>query len=316
MSGINITVVNLNPCIDWQCAVSEYTHGGLNRVRRTREDVAGKGINVAVALKNLGFDPLCTGFLFAENGTLLTSRLNALGVRHDFIETDGAIRVNIKLYEESSGIMTEFNQPGAFVVEHAQKMLLKKIKSLCEQDTGILVLSGSRPQGVASDFYAKICNIWKGKVFLDTEGEALMVALNTAPPYAIKPNRFELESTFGVKLPAPKDIADFCRSNIISHVVKIICVSLGADGAVIVTRAQARYCPALNVQPKGVAGAGDAMVAGMVYALASGLPEEEFLPNAMAAAAASVILEGTQMCTFQSFTEMLKKMPLPIPLYC
>ena len=267
-------------------------------MRCTRSDVAGKGINVAVALKNLGHDPLCTGFNFAENGALLTEHLDALGVRHDFIETGGAIRENMKLYEETTGIMTEFNQPGAFVSENAQNELLNKIKSLRTKDN-ILILSGSRPEGVSADFYVKICDMWSGRVFLDTEGEAL----KNAKPFAIKPNLFELESTFGVKLKETTEIVSFRREKIASH-VKIICVSMGAEGAVLVTPKNSFFCPALKIQAKGVAGAGDAMVAGLVHALIHNLPEEEFLPVAMSAAAASVVLDGTQMCTLEGFNEM------------
>jgi len=308
MRKTEIVTVNLNPCIDWVCIVPEYTHGGLNRVRRVRSDVAGKGINVAVALKNLGLEPLCVGFNFSENGFLLTEKLDALGVRHDFIETDGAIRVNMKLYEESTDIMTEINQPGAFASEEIQTKLLKKIKSL-DSEKGILVLSGSRPEGVAADFYAQICKLWSGKIFLDTEGEALKCALETGLSFALKPNLYEIESTFGVICSNSAEIVSFCREKLFVGKVKVICVSMGKDGAVLVTRDNAFFCPALNVQAKGLAGAGDAMVAGLVYAIVKNLSEEEFLPTAMATAAASVILEGTQMCTLEGFTNMLKIMP-------
>jgi 1-phosphofructokinase len=294
-------IVNLNPCIDWQCTVPQVVHGGLNRVKRTRADIAGKGINVAAALKNLGHDPLCTGFNFAENGALLTQRLDTLGVRHDFIEAEGAVRVNMKLYEESTGIMTEFNQSGAFVSENAQNELLEKIKNFKREDD-ILVISGSRPEGVSADFYARICGAWRGRIFLDTEGEALIRALESAELFALKPNLFELESTFGVKLKTPREIADFCRERLISRGVKIVCVSMGAEGAVLVTSENAYFCPALDISAKGVHGAGDAMVAGLIHA--DKLPEEELLPSATAAASATVILEGTQMCTLEGFSEM------------
>jgi len=120
----------------------------------------------------------------------------------------------------------------------------------------------------------------------------------------MKPNLFELESTFGVTFSNPEEIISFCRKNFLSQ--KIICVSMGKDGAVLVTRDNAFFRAALDVPAKGLAGAGDAMVAGLVYALAKNLQEEEFLPTAMATAAASVILEGTQMCTHEGFLEMFK----------
>ena len=300
-----IFVVNLNPSIDRHCVVEKYTHGGLNRIRVVREDIAGKGINVVVALKNLGAQPFCTGFNFSENGATLTQYLDEHGVRHDFVETSGAIRTNVKLLEESTGIMTELNAPGAFVCENSQEIFFEKIKNFATDESAFLVISGSRPQGVAAHFYARLCEIWRGRVLLDTEGEALLAALSAAPPFLIKPNLFELTSTFGVKLKLPEEIANFCVKKILPYGVKIVCVSMGASGAVLVTPTGTFHSPALKVQARGVAGAGDAMVAGLAFALAENFPQEKLLPAAMAAAAASVMLEGTQMCTRGDFENMM-----------
>ncbi|MCL1844350.1 MAG: 1-phosphofructokinase family hexose kinase, partial [Defluviitaleaceae bacterium] len=298
VARMKIITVNLNPCIDWQYSVQNFTHGGLNRVRRTREDIAGKGINVAIALKNLGASPLCTGFNFAENGGLLTSKLDACGISHDFIEVPGAIRTNIKMYEESTGEMTELNQPGAFVPEEFQEKLLCKLKNF--DKNAILVLSGSRPQGVPADFYAKICRDRSGTIFLDTEGEALRLAIETGKIFAVKPNLFELEALGG------KTFSKVSPQNL----PKLVCISMGADGAVMVTQGGETFAPALDVEVRGVAGAGDAMVAGMVYALATGAPQEDFLRYAVAAAAASVALDGTQMCTREGFDKMRNKISM------
>ncbi|MCL1877936.1 MAG: PfkB family carbohydrate kinase, partial [Defluviitaleaceae bacterium] len=249
---MKVITVNLNPCIDWQYFVQKYTHGELNRVRRTREDIAGKGVNVAVALKNLGTTPICTGFNFAENGEILTKKLDEIGVQHDFIEVPGAIRTNIKLYEESTGEMTELNQPGAFVSEDFQKKLLRKLKTFWQNGARVLVLSGSRPEGVSADFYAKICENWDGAVFLDTEGEALRLAVETGRVFAIKPNLFELEGLggetfFEKKVPPPlfkKTVVEFCEEKIFVHGVRHVCVSMGADGAIMVTPDGAVFAPA------------------------------------------------------------------------
>lgn len=301
-----ITVVSLNPSYDWQYSVPNFAYGGLNRVACTRKDIGGKGINVCVALNNLGLNPLCTGFNFNENGDFLTSQLDNLNVKHDFINVNGAVRVNIKLYEGSSNTMTELNQQGSLVTGADIDSLCLKIEAHSHENN-TLVLSGSRPQGVGANFYAQLCKTWKGKVFLDTDGEALKTALKTAAPYAIKPNLFELESTFDVKLKTPKDIATFCKENIITNGVSIVCVSMGSDGAVLVTINGAWFCPALKLETKGVQGAGDSMVAGLLYALYNRLPENEYLSSAMAAASASVILDGTAMCGLNDFNKMFGK---------
>ena len=322
---MSITVVSLNPSIDWQLTTQDFVYGGLNRVEMGGRYASGKGINVAVALKNLGLDPLCTGFNYRDNGEFVAGALDDHGVRHDFVMADGAVRVNIKLHD-AAGTMTELNQPGCHVSDTAlfefnEKMmttakkasLLHRRKSLARGP--FLVLSGSLPAGVPVDIYRRLCVVWPGVVVLDAEGEALKQALaGSSPPYCIKPNLFELESCFGVKLSSVDKIAAFCRDLLREYGIGVICVSLGADGAVLVTASAALYMPGLDLDVRGVQGAGDAMVAGLVYGLYSGAAEAELLCMASAAAAASVEREGTLMCTGADFKRFLAGMPMPVLL--
>lgn len=310
-----ITIVNLNPCIDWQYHVPAFTYGGMNRVRRTYESAASKGTNVAVVLKNLGQAPFCIGFNFDDGGGKLTKKLDSLDIHHSFESVEGAVRVNIKLYDDSTGEMTELNQPGEFVPEIYVQKLEEKVTVLSGEygEDGILVLSGSLPAGVQKNIYARLLTLWAGKVFLDAEGDVLRLALERGrKPYAIKPNLFELESTFDVKLATPKNIADFCHTCDILQNIPVICVSIGAEGAVLVTPTASYFSPGLNVDVRGVQGAGDSMVAGLIHGVLSQVAAPELLRYAVAAASASVTLNGTDLCTRAGFGTMLKNVPHPV----
>ena len=310
-----ITIVNLNPCIDWQYSVSQFTPGGLNRVCRTYQGVGGKGINVAIALKNLGKlnnISSCIGFNFSNGGEKVTQKFNALNIPHNFITVEGDVRVNIKLYDGATGTMTELNQPGDIVPAFCVNKLLDDISKISQTNkNGILVLSGSLPGGVSEDIYATATNLWVGKVFLDTSGEVLKAVLKSEKkPYAIKPNLFELESTFGVKLSTPQDVVQFCKKNIAG--VELICVSMGADGAILVTPQASYFCPALDVTVRGVQGAGDSMVAGIICGILENVSDAELLRYAVAAATASIIRDGTSLCERTDFEKMLKDLPLQL----
>jgi len=307
---MKITVVNLNPSIDWQMATQSFVYGGLNRVVPEGKYPAGKGISVCGALVNLGYPVFCTGFNYRENGSFITDALDKWQVSYDFITVEGAVRTNIKLYDTTKGTMTELNQPGRFVPESAITLLFEKLSIL---DQELLILSGSMPVGVPSDTYKKICDLWQGQIILDAEGEALRLALEgDKPPYCIKPNLYELEHSFGVKLPTREKIVAFCKDLIKNHQIEMICVSMGADGVMLVTATAAFFLPALDVHVKGVQGAGDALVAGIAYGITQGKPEPELLKIAAAAATASVIREGTLMCTREDYEFFLARMPIPI----
>ena len=312
---MDAVVVNLNPCIDMQLTTPEFRYGGLNRVQVAGRYAAGKGINVAMALKNLGASPICMGINYHENGEIITDALDNSGVSHDFVTVSGAVRTNIKLYDAATDTMTELNQPGAFVPDNTASRLCEKINNhrsaipgYDEKCSSILVLSGSMPAGVPVDIYRQLCTNWPGRVILDAEGEALLLALKCdKPPFCIKPNLFELTSSFGVTLATKEEIAAFCRELIKTYGVRLICVSMGTDGALLVSEPTMFYSPALDLTVQGIQGAGDAMVAGLCYGLLHNAPEEELLKMAQAAAAASVVREGTLMCTQEGFLRYLEE---------
>jgi len=330
---MSIVVVSLNPSIDWQLTAHSFVYGGLNRVQAVGRYASGKGINVCAALKNMGLDLLCVGFNYQENGDIITNALDEWDVCCDFVTVNGEVRTNIKLYDAATCKMTEFNQPGGNVSNEALEKFCCKIESLknTQSNDSILVLSGSLPQGVPADIYQRLCKLWPVIVILDAEGEPLCKALEgDRPPFCIKPNLFELENSFGVKLASKEDIIDFCHKLLEIYGVAnpknkaslqanasglgMICVSMGAEGAVLVTSSSVYYLPGMELEVRGVQGAGDAMVAGLVYGLKSGASDAELLKMASAAAAASITREGTQMCTGTDFEKFLKTMPKPIEI--
>ena len=166
-------VLSLNPAMDWQYHTPTFTYGGLNRVACTYQGVGGKGINVAIALKNLGMNPHCVGINFTNGGEQVTAALDSHHIPHNFVNVPGKVRVNIKLYDDNK-TMTELNQPGDCVPPSAIEALIAQVKGLPE---GILILAGSLPQGCPPDIYTTLTRVYRGKVVLDAEGFALTHAL-------------------------------------------------------------------------------------------------------------------------------------------
>jgi 1-phosphofructokinase len=298
-----IMTVTLNPCIDKTLTIASFTHGGMNRVIHERQDIAGKGINVSAALAGLGCESVCTGFNYADNGVLVMEYLDGLGIAYNFISVPGTVRTNIKLFEQDTQVMTEINQSGAYVSPGSVEALLAFIK---KEQPEWLVLSGSRPQGIAADIYARILEQSAGYTILDTEGEALRLGLSCVKkPFLIKPNLYELENAFNVHLPTHRDISEFCNGLLGGGLV-YVCVSMGKDGALLIGAEGTFFAEAPDIPVRGTQGAGDSMVAGFLWGLAQNLGAGELLRCAVAAASASVVREGTLLCEGEGFTKMLK----------
>lgn len=300
-----ILTVTLNPCIDKTIYLDILETGGYNRVKSTRIDVAGKGLNVSTVLNHLGEDTLCMGLNFRNNGTLLERTVNNRGLKHHFVYADGSIRTNIKLFEQASHTMTEINEAGPCVSSSVIDRLVDEIDARLEH-THILVLSGSIPPGVPADIYQRLIRMAHRKdvkTVLDTAGEPFALGLREKP-FLIKPNGVEFEQTFRQELKSGKTPLEIARS-VIDSGVSYLCISLGEDGALLLDREHTYRAKALPVEAKGLTGAGDSMVAGMCYALRKHLGSEDMLRWAMACAAGSVRQEGTLLAGESDVQELL-----------
>jgi len=301
---VMIVTVTLNPCRDKTQVIERFVHGGLNRVMEGRQDLCGKGINVSVVLAGLGESSVCTGFNFERDADELVKTINNYGIKDDFILCPGGIRVNTKIFERDTGIMTEVNEKGDFVSQAQFEALKSKIAGY-GKEADIIVLSGSMPKGMNDECYAELITSARKNnpnltIVLDAEGQPLMNGIK-ARPDIIKPNLFELETAFRVKLDNNNQIVAICREILIQEGIKLICVSMGGEGALIVDTKHACFAPPLSLNLKGLQGAGDSLVAGLCVAFKGNKPLDEILRHAVAAASGSIEREGTLLCTKEDF---------------
>ena len=289
-----ITTVCLNPCFDKTVSVDRLQPGQVNRIREARVDQGGKGINVAVVAKRLGLDVQCIG-LMGENGSAdLTAIMDREGLKHKFLTVPGHVRTNMKVYSLDGQGVTELNEPGTPLTEED----LKRFTKLAEEATAgsdMVVLTGSLPPGCPEGTYRDLLKALEGKkCILDTEGKELELATKGAHPFLIKPNLREMEATLGIELRTMRAIRDaallFIRLGV-QHSV----VSMGAMGAMYISADKTLFAPALRVETKSTVGAGDAMIGGMLLGYEIEKDMARAFRYGIAAGAASVMTEGTQL---------------------
>jgi 1-phosphofructokinase family hexose kinase len=176
-------------------------------------------------------------------------------------------------------------------------------------DSRFVVLSGRLPQGCADDTYARCMNALADRdCVLDATGEALRIGL-TAKPFLIKPNLPELEALMGRELKTLRAIRDAAIA-LVEKGARHVIVSMGKYGAVYTDGARTLFAPALPVAVHSTVGAGDAMVGGVLMGLYRGEPMEDCLRDGVAAGAASVMTEGTQLINVADFKTLLPKTTL------
>jgi len=304
-----IGTITLNPCVDKTLVIDGFTYGGMNRVSNKRADISGKGINVSIVLTQMDIPVKTLGINYNDGSQVLMEELKKVGIKYEAIMVEGVLRENVKVMDTQTCITTELNQKGDFVDVDKLKQFEKLLDSYLKK-LDILVVTGSVPQGVESDYYLKLvekANAKGVKVILDAEGEFLLKGIE-GNPYLIKPNLYEFETAFGLQGNDIKDVLKICR-NIIDKGVSVVCVSMGSEGALIANREEAYISRPTKLNIKSTQGAGDSLVAGICMAIEEGLSISEMLCYGVATAQGSLIHEGTQLCTkkdFEYYREMVK----------
>ena len=292
----NVVTVTLNPAMDKTITIHKMDIGGLNRVQSVRLDPGGKGITVARVLNRFGVNVEATGLIAGSQGEILLGNLAAEKMNTNFLKIKGETRTNLKIVDDSCNITTELNEAG-FEVGIIEIQAFKEKLSTLLNKASYLVLSGSLPQQVASSIYRELIVMAKDKgvkTILDADDKALLEGIQAAP-FAIKPNIHELEELVGYKMANDHDVIRAAKG-ILARGIEIIIVSMGDQGAIIMDKQETYRVRTSPIVPGCTVGAGDSMVAMLVYCLLGQYSLAEMAQWVTAAGAVTASKQGTQVC--------------------
>ena len=294
-----------NPSIDCTVELEQLNVGQLNRVNNKIVTYSGKALNAAIGVKRLGGDSFATGFMYENEGSLFVSNLDNEGVKNSFVWNSGSVRTNYKIVDNRS-MLTEINDKGEEVSLENQEKLLSLVKTI-SKNANVVILSGSLPLGVESDYYYKLCGACdkNAKIIIDTEGEKLTNAIK-AGVYLVKPNLTELEHISGGRL-STRDEMLKASYKLIDLGAENVLLSLGGNGAILTNGTNSYFCKSANVAVNSTVGAGDSMVAAASLMIESGASMQEVLKNAVAAGTASITTPGTNLFYRDKFEEIYSK---------
>jgi 1-phosphofructokinase len=286
-----ILTLTLNPALDLTVQLPRLEPGQVNRSDAMHTHAAGKGVNVAQVLADLGHQLTVSGFLGEDNLQAFETLFARRGFVDAFIRVQGETRSNIKL-AEADGRITDLNGPGPLVNEVAQQALLDRLDQIAMGHDAVVV-AGSLPRGVSAHWLQALLLRLKSKglkVALDTSGEALRAGL-AAGPWLIKPNTEELADALDcevISVTAQAEAASRLHVQGIEHVV----ISHGADGVNWFSVGSAMHATPPRVSVVSTVGAGDSLLAGMLHGLLSADTPEQTLRTATAIAAMAVTQIG------------------------
>lgn len=309
MTGI--LTLTMNPAVDLFTTTPKVEPTHKLRCGPALVHPGGGGINVARVVARLGGDVLALYPAGGVTGQLLCELLQAEGVGCRPVAISGETRQSFSAHEEASGLDYRFVLPGPQLSEAEWNACLAQAGDM-EVGSGLVVASGSLPPGVPADFHARLAQRLAARqvrLVLDTSGPALRAALE-AGVYLVKPSLRELGEATGEALDTMAQRLAACRSLVRSGRAQVVALSLGAEGALLVTADAAWHAPALRVPVVSTIGAGDSFVGGLVHALAGGNGLQEAFRYAMAASAAALLSSGTALCRPDDVARLLPQVQL------
>ena len=292
----SIVTITFSPCIDKSTSVAALLPEKKLKCTTPKLEPGGGGINVARAIKKLGGEATAIFPSGGYTGKYFNHMLQQENIPSIIIETAGETRENIIVLDEFTNNQYRFGMPGAPLSQKEWKECLEALKGI--NNIQFIIATGSLPPGVPSSIFAQLGKIAKAKgakYIVDTSGDALSYAANEGV-YLLKPNLGELSTLAGVKHIDIDKVETIAKEIIRGKKCEVIVVSLGAGGALMVTATATYKAVPPKVNRKSTVGAGDSMVAGMVYSLSAGKSLEQSLYYGVACGTASTMNPGTELC--------------------
>jgi 1-phosphofructokinase len=292
-----IVTLTPNPSVDRTVSITDLQRGEVQRATASRIDPGGKGVNISRALTAHKARTLAVLPAGGPQGHLLAELLAEATIEVTIVPIGGSTRSNLALVEPD-GTTTKINEPGPLLSGSELEALIAGAVTTLREQPSWLVGSGSLPPGVEDDLYAGLvrrCRDAGVRVAIDASGPALRHAVGAGPDL-IKPNLEELEELVDRSLSTLGDVLA-ASLDLVTHGVATVVVSLGRYGALLVTPSVTAHAVTPIGSPLSTVGAGDALLAGYLYATGSGSTPVDALRTGVAWSAAAVSLPGSRMPT-------------------
>lgn len=292
---MSIVTVTFSPAIDKSSSVAEMLPEKKLKCTAPHLEAGGGGINVARALQHLGARATAVFPSGGFTGKYFNRLLEKEGVPAMIIDCENETRENFVILDESTHQQYRFGMPGTALKETEWKQMLQVIEEMRSID--FLVASGSLPPGVPDDVYAQLAIIAqkkKAKYIVDVSGKPLKHALD-AGVYLIKPNLGELSGLhYGDHL-SDDQAGRVALDLVAKKKCEVVVISMGSRGAMLVTENEQVTFKTPEVVIKSTVGAGDSMVAGIVFSLANGKSLREAVQYGVACGTAATLNPGTAL---------------------
>lgn len=294
-----------NPSVDRSVNVQEIRFNTVLRSRKIRLDWGGKGFNVSRSLQQFGIESVILAWVGGGSGKMLADGLQHLGIQTDFVWVDEDTRTNTMIFENEGDWHVKVNEPGPSISSDAIDQMMLKVEGYAKKGD-IWILSGSLPPDVPENFYANLIRLLKSRgaqVYLDAHGAALRYGCQSIP-FLVMSNVVEASKVVGFSIDDQED-AKRAALPFLRMGIGIFALKLGTTDLLIASQHEMVFATSPRLMVRNATGAGDSLMAGMIYAQSKEMNLVEVARWAVATGAASVESEGVSEFDINRVQELL-----------
>ncbi len=298
--------ITLNPAVDKIATVEKLMIGQNNPIRLTDTFAAGRGVDVAKALRELGYPVTAGGFLGGNSTSIFERLFISRGINDAFIRIKDATRSNMHVID-ADGNETELMEPSPRVSAaewHDFGERTGRIFEGCE----LVAVCGSVPDGVTPKMFSDLLKHIKRydlPLLLDVPLDMLEVVYDKAPDL-IKFNRQRISEAIGKEDPSRGEMIAYGKG-LVAKGVKNVLISLDKDGALLINGEGVFSSDVPRVNVQSTIGCGDTMVASVAESLSKGRKSAEMLRHAVALAAANAMTLETAHVVLSDYRDIVER---------
>lgn len=295
---MNIITLTVNPAVDKSAQIDQLVPEQKLNCKAIQYQAGGGGVNISRVLHTLNVKNKCLFTSGGDTGMFLQRLLKEEQLDISPITVEAWTRENLSVVDNKTEHQYRFGMPGS-LLSNEEIALIKKMVYREVSEGSMFIISGSIAEQMPQDLYVQLIQLLRDKnvkIVVDTSGKALELTLKE-PVFLIKPNQKELAQLAGKTFMSKNEQEAFASELVKSGRATYVVVSMGARGAFIASSEGIFYCSTPSVKVKSTIGAGDSMVAGMVYAIQNGLSAEAILKWGVVCGVATTMTDGTNLAS-------------------
>lgn len=304
---MKVVTLTINPALDKSAKVSGMTPFDKLECFDITYHPGGGGINISRVLHRLGIQSECLFPYGGKTGEHLVDLLQEQKVNVINTEISVLTRENFAVFNTETNLQYRFGMPTS-VFSESDMMALENLINGQVDDDDIFVISGSLPKGLPENYYSKIIQNLKAKgvkIIVDTSGDAFQEVVHNNNLFLIKPNQKELEKLAQKKAMTMKEKEAFAMELVTTGKVEYVVVSLGKNGAFLAHKNGIDKVKAPKIEVKSTIGAGDSMVAGLIYGIVKEKSPKEMLRMGVACGVSATLSEGSDLAHTKNINKVL-----------